>query len=124
MKIRLALATLTASTLLKLVPPAVTKLVIDYVLPGKPLPAAIAERWHLPAAGMPLLVALGCVVLGISLVATFVNIWGRWLATVKESIRSVAPRFAARRMVKEYVQRMYAPAMDRHAVRAPENPGS
>ena len=33
----------------------------------------------------------------------------RWLAMVKESIRTVAPRFSARRMVKEYVERMYAP---------------
>jgi starch phosphorylase len=39
----------------------------------------------------------------------------RWLATVKESIRSIAPRFSARRMVKEYVDRMYAPAMSRRA---------
>ena len=31
---------------------------------------------------------------------------------VKESIRTVAPRFSARRMVKEYVERMYAPALD------------
>jgi starch phosphorylase len=38
------------------------------------------------------------------------NIPRRWLATVREAIRSVAPRFSARRMVKEYVQRMYAPA--------------
>jgi starch phosphorylase len=37
----------------------------------------------------------------------------RWMATVKESIRSVAPRFSARRMVKEYAERMYAPAMTR-----------
>jgi starch phosphorylase len=37
----------------------------------------------------------------------------RWLATVKESIRSVAPRFSARRMVKEYVETKYAPAMER-----------
>jgi starch phosphorylase len=37
----------------------------------------------------------------------------RWLGVVKESIRSVAPRFSARRMVKEYVERMYAPAMSR-----------
>jgi starch phosphorylase len=37
----------------------------------------------------------------------------RWLATVKESIRSVAPRFSARRMVKEYTERMYAPAVSR-----------
>jgi starch phosphorylase len=37
----------------------------------------------------------------------------RWLATVKESIRSVAPRFCARRMVKEYIERMYAPPLTR-----------
>ena len=37
----------------------------------------------------------------------------RWLAIIKESIRSVAPRFSARRMVKEYVERMYAPPLNR-----------
>jgi glycogen phosphorylase len=37
----------------------------------------------------------------------------RWIAVVKEAIRSVAPRFSARRMVKEYVERMYAPALAR-----------
>ena len=36
----------------------------------------------------------------------------RWIATVKEAIRTVSPRFSARRMVKEYVQRMYAPALE------------
>jgi len=35
-----------------------------------------------------------------------------WLAMVKESIRSLAPRFSARRMLKEYVQTMYLPAME------------
>jgi starch phosphorylase len=35
----------------------------------------------------------------------------RWLSIVKESIRSVAPVFSARRMVKEYVERMYMPAL-------------
>jgi starch phosphorylase len=35
----------------------------------------------------------------------------RWLAIVKEAIRSVTPRFAARRMVKEYAERMYAPPL-------------
>ena len=34
-----------------------------------------------------------------------------WVRTVKEAIRSVAPAFSARRMVKEYVDRLYAPAM-------------
>jgi starch phosphorylase len=36
----------------------------------------------------------------------------RWMAVVKEAIRTVAPRFSARRMVKEYVDRWYAPALD------------
>jgi len=40
------------------------------------------------------------------------NIPRRWLSVVKESIRTVAPRFSARRMVKEYVERMYAPALE------------
>jgi starch phosphorylase len=39
----------------------------------------------------------------------------RWIAVVKESIASVAPRFCARRMVKEYVERMYLPAISRTA---------
>ncbi|HMC76729.1 MAG TPA: alpha-glucan family phosphorylase [Vicinamibacterales bacterium] len=35
----------------------------------------------------------------------------RWLSFVRHAIVSVAPRFSARRMVKEYVDNMYAPAM-------------
>jgi starch phosphorylase len=37
----------------------------------------------------------------------------RWIGIVKESIRTITPRFSARRMVKEYVERMYAPALAR-----------
>jgi starch phosphorylase len=37
----------------------------------------------------------------------------RWLKIVKEGIRTVAPRFSARRMVKEYAERMYVPALER-----------
>ncbi len=44
------------------------------------------------------------------------NVPRRWLSIVKEAIRSVAPRFAARRMVREYVTKMYAPAMERPLV--------
>jgi glycogen phosphorylase len=43
----------------------------------------------------------------------------RWMATVKEAMRTVAPHFSARRMVKEYVERMYAPALDREGVARP-----
>ena len=35
----------------------------------------------------------------------------RWLQTVKQSIRTVLPRFSARRMVKEYVREVYVPAV-------------
>ena len=39
----------------------------------------------------------------------------RWMATVKQAMRTVSPRFSARRMLKEYVERMYAPALGRRA---------
>ncbi|MCX5999691.1 MAG: hypothetical protein NTU41_08935, partial [Chloroflexi bacterium] len=32
-----------------------------------------------------------------------------WVHTMKEAIRSTAPGFCARRMMKEYVERMYVP---------------
>jgi starch phosphorylase len=35
----------------------------------------------------------------------------QWIQRMKESIRTVAPRFSARRMVKEYVERYYIPAI-------------
>jgi len=35
----------------------------------------------------------------------------RWLRIVKQSIRTVLPRFSARRMVKEYVRTKYVPAV-------------
>ena len=36
---------------------------------------------------------------------------GEWIARVKESIRTIGPLFGTRRMVKEYFDRMYFPAM-------------
>ena len=35
----------------------------------------------------------------------------KWVAMVKESLRTVTPQFSTRRMLKEYVERMYMPAM-------------
>ncbi|HEY1308422.1 MAG TPA: alpha-glucan family phosphorylase [Vicinamibacterales bacterium] len=40
----------------------------------------------------------------------------RWMKIVKASIRTVLPRFAARRMVKDYVREMYLPAVRREIV--------
>jgi len=33
----------------------------------------------------------------------------RWMAVVKQTMRTVAPQFSARRMVKQYVEQMYLP---------------
>jgi starch phosphorylase len=35
----------------------------------------------------------------------------RWVARVKQAVCTVAPRFSTRRMVKQYVERMYLPAL-------------
>jgi starch phosphorylase len=35
-----------------------------------------------------------------------------WIRVVKEAIRSVMPAFCARRMVREYTERMYSPAFE------------
>jgi starch phosphorylase len=40
----------------------------------------------------------------------------RWLQVVKQSIRTVLPRFSTRRMVKEYVQTMYRPSRRKEPV--------
>jgi starch phosphorylase len=39
----------------------------------------------------------------------------RWLHIVRQAIVSVAPRFSARRMVKEYAEHMYSRALQRPA---------
>ena len=40
-----------------------------------------------------------------------------WLERVKESIRTVTPQFSTRRMVKEYVDRLYVPALPQRLVK-------
>jgi starch phosphorylase len=47
------------------------------------------------------------------------NIPRGWVRIVKEAIRTVTPRFSARRMVKQYVEEMYAPGAEMPAVLAP-----
>jgi starch phosphorylase len=39
-----------------------------------------------------------------------------WLRIVRESIRTVLPRFTARRMLKDYVREMYIPAIRQERV--------
>jgi len=79
--IAVALATLSVSTVLRLLPPAATKVVIDNVLLGKgPLPWVPA--WvPVPASPERRLALLALTVLAVSVVATVVGIWSRWQAT-------------------------------------------
>lgn len=74
-----ALGTLTVATLLALMPPAATKIIVDYVLGEEPIPDYV-PAW-VPREQWPLLMMLTVGVLTISLVKLFVHIWGRWHAT-------------------------------------------
>ncbi len=47
----------------------------------------------------------------------------RWLAIVRQAIRAVAPRFTTRRMVTEYVEQMYAPAIRGSGYEYPQETG-
>ncbi|MEX0819865.1 MAG: ABC transporter ATP-binding protein [Pirellulaceae bacterium] len=76
-----ALATLTVSTMIKLVPPLSVKLAIDYVLADQPLPAHWSEQYHLPTDRVQLLLLIGGAVIATSLVASVLHLWGRWSAT-------------------------------------------
>ena len=76
-----ALATLTVSTILGLVPPAATKFVIDYVLGEEPTPKWLTD-W-MPALADPwkLLLFITFAAFGISILKTLLHLWGRWHAT-------------------------------------------
>lgn len=76
-----ALATLTFATVLKLLPPLATKLVIDNVLADKPLDPAWSTWVELPTDRMHLLYAIGIGVTILSLITTVIHLSGRWLAT-------------------------------------------
>ncbi len=86
----LSLVTLTVATLLALIPPAATSLLVNYVLPGKSLPETYPD-W-VPREPWPLLLAITAGVLGISLVKMAIHIWGRWHATRVTKMLQLAVR--------------------------------
>ena len=81
-RIAFALATLTVSTLLSLLPPLGTKLAIDCALtvPSKPLPSWLASTLGNPSPFM-ILVWIAGMVAAVTLVRTIVHLWGRWACT-------------------------------------------
>ncbi len=97
-----AMATLTVGTILKLIPPASTKLVIDYVLTGRPVPEWLIRLWPNSTDRHQLLLAVGVGAVCISLAATFIHLWGRWYATKAVNKTQVH----VRRRVFEHIVRL------------------
>jgi ATP-binding cassette subfamily B protein/subfamily B ATP-binding cassette protein MsbA len=76
-----ALGCLSGATVLGLLPPAATKLVVDYILSGRPLPQPWVERLRLPAAPESLLALVALGIIAITVVAITLGMMGRWRAT-------------------------------------------
>jgi ATP-binding cassette, subfamily B, bacterial len=76
-----ALGLLSLATLLRLLPPAATKLVIDYVLMNRPLPPRVPTWLPIPSRPEDRLVLLVAAVTVVATVGTVVGLSGRWIAT-------------------------------------------
>jgi ATP-binding cassette, subfamily B, bacterial len=100
----LALVAASIATLLKLIPPAATKAVIDYVILAHPLPAGFAV-WSpvpLPVSPKARLVALVVLVLFVSVLGKLLGLSSRWQATrVTKRVQ-----VAIRRKVYEHAMRL------------------
>jgi ATP-binding cassette subfamily B protein len=105
MAIGFGLATLTVATMLKLLPPLATKLVIDNVLADQPIADSWLNRLPLPTDRYALLYVVGAGVALVSLLATAIHLSGRWYATKVSNKLTVSIR-----------RRVFA-----HAVRLPLN---
>jgi ATP-binding cassette subfamily B protein/subfamily B ATP-binding cassette protein MsbA len=100
-RVAAALATLSVATVLRLLPPAATKLVIDNVLLGKDLPGWLPGWVPVPSRPEGRLAMLAAAVLAVSAVGTALRLWGRWLTTrtaqrVKVAVRRRVFEHAAR----------------------------
>ena len=96
------LATLSVATVLRFLPPAATKLVIDYVLTGKPAPAWIPPWLPIPSRPEARLLGLVGVVLAVTLLGTAVGLFSRWQGTRASKRLQVSTR----RRVFEHAARL------------------
>jgi ATP-binding cassette subfamily B protein len=76
-----ALGLTTVATVLRLIPPAATKWIVDYVLGDKPLPEWMQQsEWPITSRGQ-LLTVIAVLLLVVTLVRAVVHLQGRWIAT-------------------------------------------
>jgi ATP-binding cassette subfamily B protein/subfamily B ATP-binding cassette protein MsbA len=75
------LLSLTAATLIGLIPPAGTKFIIDYGLSGRALPEPILRTFPSLESPKRLLLMTVIAVSVISLLKIAIHVWGRWYAT-------------------------------------------
>lgn len=75
------LTSLTLATALGLLPPAGTKLVVDYALSGRPLPPEVRARFPRLAEPRTILLVTVLAVSVVSVVRIFIHLWGRWHST-------------------------------------------
>lgn len=86
-RLGLALATLSVSTLIGMVLPVSTKLVMDYVWADEPGPEALAQYIDIPlqADGSPdrmaILWMIGLTMITLTITSVVIAMWGRWQAT-------------------------------------------
>jgi ATP-binding cassette subfamily B protein len=100
----LAFVGLSLATILKLIPPAATKAMIDYVVMAKPLPQAVTAWLPIAVPESPKLrlVALVILVLLVSILGKFFGLTSRWQAT--RATKRV--QVAMRRQVYEHAMRL------------------
>ena len=104
--IALSLGTLTAATILALIPPAATKFVVDYILGDRPIPSSL-PAW-IPRDPWPLLVVIVIGVMVLSLLKTALHIWGRWHATrVTKLVQMSVRKQVFAQAVRLPLQRVY-----------------
>lgn len=94
-QIWLALGLLTLATGLRLIPPYGTKLAIDSALtsPPQPLPPVL-QSLPFPSSPLPLLGTIAVSVVVVTLIATAVKLWSRWMATKAVNLTQVSVRRA------------------------------
>lgn len=76
----IALITVATATVLNLAPPYASKLVVDNVLGGQPVPDFL-QRFPLPSDPKQLLAVIAATLVLITVIAATIRLWGRWLAT-------------------------------------------